>query len=80
MKKTSLYIDPEVDRALERRAVAETVKTATEHQGIGLPDASLLVPASRSGTTRVATLEEPHFRSLRPLTGEPAFLLLPADA
>lgn len=28
MKKTSLYIDPEVDRALERRAVAEGLTKA----------------------------------------------------
>jgi hypothetical protein len=28
MKKTSLYIDPEVDRALARRAVAEGVTKA----------------------------------------------------
>ena len=28
MKKTSLYIDPEVDRALDRRAAAEGVTTA----------------------------------------------------
>lgn len=28
MKKTSLYIDPEVDRALDRRALAEGVTKA----------------------------------------------------
>jgi hypothetical protein len=28
MKKTSLYIDPEVDRALDRRAVAEGITKA----------------------------------------------------
>jgi hypothetical protein len=31
-------------------------------------------------TTRVATLDEHHFRAVRPLTGEVAFTLLPADA
>ncbi|MBA2533496.1 MAG: PIN domain-containing protein [Rubrobacter sp.] len=61
-------------------AVAETVKTATEHQELGLSDASLLTLASRLGTTRVATLDERHFRTVRPLTGEAAFVLLPADA
>ena len=61
-------------------AVAETVKAATEHQGLGLSDASLLTLASRLGTTRVATLDERHFRAVRPLTGEAAFVLLPADA
>jgi uncharacterized protein len=61
-------------------AVAETVKAATEHRGLGLSDASLLTLAARLGTTRVATLDERHFRALRPLTGEAAFVLLPADA
>ena len=61
-------------------AAAETVKAATEHQGIGLSDASLLTLAARLGTTCVATLDERHFRSVRPLTGEAAFVLLPADA
>lgn len=61
-------------------AVAETVKAATGHQGLGLPDASLLTLAARLQTTRVATLDEHHFRAVRPLTGEVAFTLLPADA
>ena len=61
-------------------AVAETVKAATEHRGLGLSDASLLTLAARLGTTRVATLDERHFRAVRPLTGEAAFVLLPADA
>jgi hypothetical protein len=71
MKKTSLYIDPEVDRALERRAAAE-----------GITKAELVrrVLAARLQTTRVATLDERHFRALGPLTGEAAFTLLPADA
>ncbi len=61
-------------------AVAETVTAAREHQEIGLADASLLTLAARLGTTRVATLDERHFRNVRPLTGEAAFTLLPADA
>ena len=61
-------------------AVAETVKAATGQQGLGLPDASLLTLAARLQTTRVATLDEHHFRAVRPLTGEVAFTLLPADA
>lgn len=61
-------------------AVAETVTAAREHREIGLADASLLALAARLGTTRVATLDERHFRSLQPLTGEAAFELLPADA
>lgn len=61
-------------------AVTETVAAAREYRGIGLADASLLALAARLGTTRVATLDERHFRAVRPLTGEAAFALLPADA
>ncbi len=61
-------------------AVSETVSVAREHRGIGLADASLVSLAARLGTTRVATLDERHFRAVRPLTGEAAFALLPADA
>lgn len=60
-------------------AVAETVTTARKHQEIGLADASLLALAARLGTVRVATLDERHFRAARPLTGDTAFSLLPAD-
>lgn len=61
-------------------AVSETVSVAREHHDIGLADASLVSLAARLGTTRVATLDERHFRAVRPLTGEAAFDLLPADA
>ena len=47
--------------------------------GIGLTDASLVVLADRVGTKRVLTLDERHFRAIRPLRGG-AFTLLPADA
>jgi predicted nucleic acid-binding protein len=60
-------------------AMAETVEAAREHADIGLADASLLTLAARLETARVATLDERHFRALRPLTGETAFTLLPAD-
>jgi len=46
---------------------------------LGLTDASLVALAARLGTIRVATLDERHFRVLKPLTGEPAFTLLPGD-
>jgi uncharacterized protein len=45
---------------------------------IGLADASLAVIAARVRTTRILTLDERHFRSIRPLWGR-AFTLLPAD-
>lgn len=61
-------------------AVAETVTAARKYRDIGLADASLLALAARLGTTRVATLDERHFRAVRPLTGEAAFALLPTDS
>lgn len=61
-------------------AVQETLKAAREHRAIGLADASLLALAARLQTTRVATLDERHFRVVEPLTVEAAFTLLPADA
>lgn len=60
-------------------AVSETVDAARKHQALGLTDASLLTLAARLDTTRIATLDERHFRAIRPLTGEAAFALLPAD-
>ncbi len=61
-------------------AVLETVEAARENPGIGLADASLLALAARLQTTRIATLDERHFRVVLPLTGKAAFTLLPADA
>jgi uncharacterized protein len=46
---------------------------------IGLADASLVVLAERYGTTRILTLNERHFRAIKPLHAD-AFTLLPADA
>lgn len=46
---------------------------------IGLADASIVVLAARYGTTRVLTLDERHFRAIRPLHAD-AFTILPADA
>jgi hypothetical protein len=48
--------------------------------GIGLTDASLVALAERFYTTSIATFDERHFRTMRPLTGATAFALLPADA
>jgi uncharacterized protein len=45
---------------------------------VGIADASVAVIAARSKTTRLLTLDERHFRGIRPLWGE-AFTLLPAD-
>jgi uncharacterized protein len=61
-------------------AVRETVESARKNPGIGLANASLIALAVRLGTARIATLDERHFRVVRPLTGEAAFTLLPTDA
>lgn len=46
--------------------------------GIGLADASIVVLAARAGTNRILTLDERHFRVIRPRRGR-AFHLLPTD-
>ena len=46
---------------------------------IGLADASLVVLAGRYRTTRLLTLDERHFRGIRPLHGD-AYAILPADS
>jgi len=47
---------------------------------LGLTDASLVALAEREQTVAVATLDDRHFRVVRPLAVAPAFVLLPADA
>jgi predicted nucleic acid-binding protein len=47
--------------------------------GVGLADASIVVLAARFGTRDVLTLDERHFRTIRPAGGR-TFRLLPADA
>lgn len=49
-------------------------------QDIGLADASVVVLAARHDTNRVLTLDERHFRVLRPLRRGRAFRLLPLDS
>ena len=46
---------------------------------LGLTDASLVVLADHLGVTDIATLDERHFRAVRPLAGAAAFRLLPMD-
>jgi predicted nucleic acid-binding protein len=45
----------------------------------GLADLAIVVAAARAATTRLVTLNERHFRSIRPLEGAEAFTLLPTD-
>jgi hypothetical protein len=48
--------------------------------GMGLTDASLVVVAGKYRTINLATLDERHFRAVRPLHGGPAFRIYPTDA
>ena len=66
-----------------RSALFETIDVASRYEsiGLGLTDASLIALAAYLGTTRIATLDERHFRAVRPLGEQDAtFTLLPADA
>lgn len=62
-------------------AMAATVRIADRYADmqLGLADASLVVLAERFRTVDVATLDERHFRALRPLSGGRVFRLLPVD-
>jgi predicted nucleic acid-binding protein len=63
-------------------ALHEAIAVARRHESmqLGLADASLVALAARLQTTSIATLDERHFRALKPLSGGEAFTLLPADA
>jgi predicted nucleic acid-binding protein len=54
------------------------VLTKYRDMRIGLANASLVVLAERYSTTRILTLDERHFRAIKPLHAD-AFTLLPAD-
>jgi uncharacterized protein len=63
-------------------ALRETITAAQSYEGLdlGLTDASLLALAAHLDTTRIATLDERHFRAVRPLGGQAdRFTILPAD-
>jgi predicted nucleic acid-binding protein len=65
-----------------RTALPETVAAAQLHEAIelGLTDASLIALAAHLDTTRIATLDERHFRAVRPLNSKSAsFTILPTD-
>ncbi len=63
-------------------ALPAAVRVADRYatMNLGLTDASLVVLAERLAVVDVATLDERHFRAVRPLAGALAFRLLPADA
>lgn len=57
----------------------DMIAIARERPDLGLTDASLIALAARLHTTRIATLDFQHFRTLATADGRP-FTLLPADA
>jgi predicted nucleic acid-binding protein len=63
-------------------AIHEAIAVAERYESmeLGLADASLVILAARLQTTDIATLDERHFRTLKPLSGAKTFRLLPADA
>jgi uncharacterized protein len=64
-------------------ALPDTIAAARRYESmeLGLADASLIALAAHLGTTKIATLDERHFRTVRPLTGKVgAFTLLPKDS
>jgi uncharacterized protein len=62
-------------------AMPAAIEVAERYADIsfGLADASLVVLAERVGTLDIGTLDERHFRAVRPLTDGHAFRILPAD-
>jgi uncharacterized protein len=62
-------------------AIGEAVDVAARYadNGLGLADASLVALAKHVGTISIATLDERHFRVVRPLAGGDAFRLRPQD-
>jgi uncharacterized protein len=61
-------------------AVAGGICERYEDMSIGVTDASLVVIASNYNTTRLLTLDQRHFRAIKPLWGASAFHLLPYDS
>ena len=66
-------------QAVANEDMVEAVELVERYRELrlGLADASIAIIAARARTTRILTLEERHFRSVRPLWGK-AFDLLPA--
>jgi len=63
----------------EDQAAAVDVATGYRNSYIGITDAANVVLADRYRTTRLLTLDQRHFRVLRPLWGASSFTLLPLD-
>ena len=89
MQKTTVYLPDALKRRLAQAAhrrgqpEAALIRAAIERLLEGEVRPRPTLPLFRSGaaaakTTRLLTLDERHFRPMRPLWGE-AFTLLPAD-
>ena len=63
---------------VEIAEAVQLIERYREHE-IGLADASIVLLADRASTRTVLTLDERHFRTLRPKGGG-RFTILPADA
>jgi len=61
-------------------ALAVIVGQGDDKDYIGIADASNVILADRHRTTTILTLDQRHFRRLRPLWGASHFTLLPYDA
>ena len=61
-------------------AEAINVNTRYGDQVLGVTDCLNVVLAARYATVRILTLDERHFRVVKPLSHGPAFELLPFDA
>jgi predicted nucleic acid-binding protein len=60
-------------------ALSVTIAERYADNDLGLADASLVALAQRLETVSIATLDERHFRVVRPLAAGDAFRLLPVD-
>lgn len=66
---------------LDAGDVGECMSVVSQYRDldIGVTDASLVVLAARHGTASLLTLDERHFRAVKPLDGSGVFTLLPMD-
>jgi predicted nucleic acid-binding protein len=67
--------------AADQAAASDVInRNSDDSNYIGIADASNVVLADRYRATRLLTLDQRHFRRLRPLWGSDHFSLLPYDA
>ena len=65
--------------ARDHAAALEVINRNSDDNYIGVADAANVVLADRCRTTRILSLDQRHFRRLRPLWGAEYFTLLPYD-